>query len=58
MESLPDEIIEAILGSLPDVLSIVNFAMTSRKCRDAAARADPDPPFGHASERRRPRDAP
>ena len=40
MESLPHEIIEAILGRLPDVESIASFATTSRKCRDAAARAD------------------
>lgn len=40
MEKLPDDIISDILGRLTDTRSLAHFAMTSRVCRSAAARAD------------------
>jgi hypothetical protein len=40
METLPHDAIGRILGHLLDVRSIASFAMASRRCRDAVARAD------------------
>jgi len=40
MEGLPNEIVSNILGRLTDTRSLAHFAMASRRCRGAAARAD------------------
>jgi hypothetical protein len=40
MEDFPDEVICNILECLTDVRSLAHFAMASRRCREAAARAD------------------
>jgi hypothetical protein len=40
MEALPDDVVRNILGRLTDTRSLAHFAMTSRRCRGAARRAD------------------
>jgi hypothetical protein len=40
IEALPDDVLRNILGRLRDTRSLAHFAMASRGCRGAAARAD------------------
>ena len=40
IEDLPDDVINIILGNQTETRSLAHFAMASRRCREAAARAD------------------